>query len=106
MSIPWSSRSCQPPAAWAGPPWPRCLDHAAERGTSWLAECAADARRFTLEVRRSTSAISAGTEQPIWVLTDTGPLSAGYSGSGPGPWFWAPALPYLRAAVIDGDPLE
>lgn len=87
-------------------PWPGWLDHAAERGTSWLSECAADAQRFTLEVRRSTSAISTGTGQPIWVLTDTGPLSAGYSGSGPGPWFWAPALPYLRAAVIDGDPLE
>ena len=27
-------------------------------------------------------------------------------GADPGPWFWAPALRYLRAAVIDGDPLE
>jgi hypothetical protein len=87
-------------------PWPGWLDHAAERGTSWLSACAADAQRFALEVRRSTSAIDAGTEQPIWVLTDTGPLSAGYNGSDPGPCFWAPALRYLRAAVIDGDPLE
>jgi hypothetical protein len=87
-------------------PWPGWLDHAAERGTSWLSACAADGQRFALEVRRSTSAIDTGTAQPIWVLTDTGPLSAGYSGSDPGPWFWAPALRYLRAAVIDGDPLE
>jgi hypothetical protein len=87
-------------------PWPGWLDHAAERGTSWLSACAADAQRFTLEVRRSTSAIDTGTGQPIWVLTDTGPLSGSYSGADPGPWFWAPALRYLRAAVIDGDPLE
>lgn len=87
-------------------PWPGWLDHVAERGTSWLAECAADPQRFVREVRRSTSAIDAGTGQPIWVLTDTGPLSAGYSGADPGPWSWAPALRYLRAAVIDGDPLE
>jgi hypothetical protein len=87
-------------------PWPGWLDHAAERGTSWLSECAADAQRFAVEVRRSTSAIDTEAGRPIWVLTDTGPLSAGYSGSDPGPWFWAPALRYLRAAVIDGDPLE
>jgi hypothetical protein len=87
-------------------PWPGWLDHAAERGTSWLSACAADAQRFSLEVRRSTSAIDTGTGQPIWVLTDTGPLSEGYSGADPGPRFWAPALRYLRAAVIDGDQLE
>jgi hypothetical protein len=87
-------------------PWPGWLDHAAERGTSWLSECAADAQQFAIEVRRSTSAIDTDAGRPIWVLTDTGPLSAGFSGSDPGPWFWAPALRYLRAAVIDGDCLE
>ena len=87
-------------------PWPGWLDHTAEHGTGWLATCINDPQKFGREVRRSTSAIDVGGGQPIWVLTDTGPLAPDYSGADPGPWFWAPALRYLRAAVIDADPLE
>jgi hypothetical protein len=87
-------------------PWPGWLDHTAERGTGWLAGWTADAEKFAREVRRSTSAMNTGQERPVWVLTDTGPLSPGFSGADPGPRFWAPALRYLRAAVIDADPLE
>lgn len=88
-------------------PWPGWLDHTAEYGTGWLAACrTADPQQFTHEVRRSTSAIDAEDGRPIWVLTDTGPQSRDYSGTSPGPWFWAPVLGYLRAAVIDGDALE
>jgi hypothetical protein len=58
-------------------------------------------------MRRSTSAIDlADAEQPLWVLTDTGPLAPAYAGSEPGPAAWQPVLRYLRAAVIDTDPLE
>jgi hypothetical protein len=87
-------------------PWPGWLDHSAEHGTGWLAACTGDAREFGREARRSTSAIDAGDGQPIWVLTDTGPLSLPFSGADPGPWFWTPVLRYLRAAVIDGDAME
>ncbi len=87
-------------------PWPGWLDHIAEHGTGWLAGCTADAQKFAAEVRRSTSAINAGDGRPIWVLADTGPMAPAFSGTDPGPWFWAPVLRYLRAAVIDGDAME
>lgn len=90
----------------AASPWPGWLDHTAERGTSWLAECTADPRRFAQQMRRSTSAIDGADGRPIWVMTDTGPLGLRYAGADPGPAFWAPALRYLRAAVIDADSLE
>jgi hypothetical protein len=87
-------------------PWPGWLDHTAEQGTGWLSACTPDPQLFAREVRRSTSAIDVGDARPIWVLTDTGPLSPAYAGTDPGPWFWGPVLRYLRATVIDGDPLE
>jgi hypothetical protein len=87
-------------------PWPGWVDHAAERGTAWLATCAGDAERVAREVRCSTSALKAGADRPIWVLTDTGALRPEFSGADPGPQFWAPVLRYLRAAVIDTDSLE
>jgi hypothetical protein len=87
-------------------PWPGWVDHTAERGTGWLATCTADAGLFAREVSRSTSALDAEDGRPIWVLTDTGALQPAFSGAHPGPQFWAPVLRYLRAAVIDGDPLE
>jgi len=87
-------------------PWPGWLDHHAQCGTGWLAGYADDARKFAREVRRSTSAVDAPDGRPIWVLTDSGPLSPAFSGAAPGPAFWAPVLPYVRAAVIDGDGLE
>jgi hypothetical protein len=57
-------------------------------------------------MRRSTSAIDLADGQPLWVLTDTGPLEPAFCGAEPGPAAWEPALRYLRAAVIDADPLE
>jgi hypothetical protein len=42
----------------------------------------------------------------MWVLTDTGPLAPGFSGADAGPATWQPVLRYLRAVVIDADPLE
>ena len=87
-------------------PWPGWVDHTAERGTAWLSACAGDAERLAREVRRSTSALKAGADRPIWVLTDTGALRPEFSGADPGPRFWAPVLRYLRAAVIDADSLE
>jgi hypothetical protein len=90
----------------AASPWPGWVDHTAERGTAWLAACAGDAERLAREVRRSTSALKAGTDRPVWVLTDTGALRPEFSGADPGPRFWAPVLRYLRAAVIDADSLE
>jgi hypothetical protein len=87
-------------------PWPGWLDHTAERGTGWLEACTTDPQRFAREVRRSTSAIDVADGRPLWVLTDTGPMSPTFSGAHAGPRFWAPVLPYLRAAVIDADPLE
>jgi hypothetical protein len=87
-------------------PWPSWLDHTAERGTGWLAGWTADPEKLAREVRRSTSAMDTGQERPVWVLTDTGRLTPGFSGADPGPQFWAPVLRYLRAAVIDSDPLE
>jgi hypothetical protein len=47
-----------------------------------------------------------GEGGPVWVLTDTGGPQPGFGGADPGPSFWAPALPCVRAAVIDGDALE
>jgi len=87
-------------------PWPGWVDHTAERGTGWLATCAGDDELFAREVRRSTSALDAGDGRPVWVLTDTGAVQQTFSGALPGPQFWAPLLRYLRAAVIDADPLE
>jgi hypothetical protein len=92
---------CQPRGA---SPWPGWLDHSAEHGTSWLS--ANTGEGFWREMRRSTSAIDMADGQPLWVLTDTGPLAPGFGGTGPGPAAWEPALRYLRAAVIDADPLE
>ncbi len=92
---------CQPRLA---SPWPGWLDHTAERGTSWLAACADG--QFGREVRRGTSAIDVPGGRPLWVLTDSGPLAPGFAGAGPGPLAWTPILAYLRAAVIDADPLE
>jgi hypothetical protein len=87
-------------------PWPGWVDRAAEHGTAWLATCAGDAERFAREMRRSTSALEAGPDRPIWVLTDTGALRPEFAGADPGPEFWGPVLRYLRAAVIDADSLE
>ena len=87
-------------------PWPGWLDHTAEHGTGWLAACTGDTEKFARELRRSTSAIDVADGRPIWVLTDTGPLLPGFCEVEPGPRFWAPVLRYLRAAVIDADPLE
>jgi len=92
---------CQPRCA---SPWPGWLDHTAEHGTSWLAACAAE--QFGREVRRSTSAIEVPGGRPMWVLTDSGPLAGGFAGADPGPLAWTPVMRYLRAAVIDADPLE
>jgi hypothetical protein len=92
---------CQPRFA---SPWPGWLNHSAEHGTSWLNGLEGD--QFERELRRSTSAIDMGDGKPLWVLADTGPLAAGFAGADPGPAAWAPALRYLRAAVIDADPLE
>ena len=85
-------------------PWPSWLDHTAEHGTSWLTACTAE--QFSREMRRSTSAIDMADGKPLWVLTDTGPLAPGFVGAEPGPAAWQPVLRYLRAAVIDADPLE
>lgn len=92
---------CQPRCA---SPWPGWLSHTAEHGTSWLAGCGAG--QFGREVRRSISAIDMTDGRPLWVLTDTGPLAAGFGGVDPGPQVWEPVLRYLRAAVIDTDGLE
>jgi hypothetical protein len=86
-------------------PWPGWLDHTAARGTGWLA-AAADAEQFRREIPRSTSAIEMPTGKPLWVLTDTGPLAPSFTGADPGPAAWEPMLRYVRAAVIDADPLE
>jgi len=90
----------------AASPWPGWVDHTAERGTGWLATATADADLFAREVSRSTSALDVADGRPIWVLTDTGAWQPAFSGAHPGPQFWAPVLRYLRAAVIDGDPME
>lgn len=87
-------------------PWPGWLDHTAERGTSWLSAVAATPEQFKREVPRSTSAIEMPAGKPLWVLTDTGPLAPSFEGADPGPAAWEPLLRYLRAAVIDADPLE
>jgi hypothetical protein len=87
-------------------PWPGWVDHTAEHGTGWLATCTADADLYAREVRRSTSAMDTEDGVPVWVLADTGVLHPAFSKADPGPRFWAPALSYLRAAVIDGDQLE
>jgi hypothetical protein len=92
---------CRPRGA---SPWPGWLDHTAEHGTSWLT--GSPAEEFGREMRRSTSAIDVTDGQPLWVLTDTGPLAPGFTGAGTGPATWQPVLRYLRAAVIDADPLE
>ena len=92
-------------------PWPGWLDHTAERGTSWLAAAAAatataTADQFKREIPRSTSAIEMPSGKPLWVLTDTGPLAPSFTGADPGPAAWEQVLRYVRAAVIDADPLE
>lgn len=87
-------------------PWPGWVDHSAERGTGWLATCVADSELFAREVSRSTSALDVAGGDPIWVLTDTGPLQPAFWGADSGPRFWSPLLRYVRAAVIDTDPLE
>jgi hypothetical protein len=93
---------CQPRCA---SPWPGWLDHTAEHGTGWLQSCPAD--QFSREMRRSTSAVDlTDARQPLWVLADTGPLAPAFAGAEPGPASWQPVLRYLRAAVIDADPLE
>jgi hypothetical protein len=92
---------CRPRGA---SPWPGWLDHAAEHGTGWLT--GSPAEQFAREMRRSTSAIELAEGQPLWVLTDTGPLAPGFTGADAGPATWQPVLRYLRAAVIDADPLE
>jgi hypothetical protein len=90
----------------AASPWPGWVDQAADGGTGWLAARATDARLALGEVTHCTSAIDSPDGGQIWVLTDTGAPQPGFSGAGPEPGFWAPALPYLRAAVIDSDSLE
>jgi hypothetical protein len=90
----------------AASPWPGWVDHTAQRGTGWLASYAREPGRFAQEVKRSTSAIDRGDTRPIWVLTDTGPVSPAFSGTYGAPLLWLPLLPYVRAAVIDGDPFE
>jgi hypothetical protein len=92
---------CRPRGA---SPWPGWLDHTAEHGTGWLAGTPAE--QLGREVRRSISAIDLAEGQPLWVLTDTGPLAPRFTGADAGPAFWQPVLRYLRAAVIDADPLE
>jgi Mrp family chromosome partitioning ATPase len=92
---------CRPRCA---SPWPGWLDHTAEHGTSWLA--ASTGERFSAELRRSISAIDMADGKPLWVLTDTGPLTPSFAGADPGPAAWEPVLRYVRAAVIDADPLE
>jgi hypothetical protein len=85
-------------------PWPGWLDHSAEHGIGWLGNGSVE--QASREMRRSTSAIDLAGGQPLWVLTDTGPLGSDFAGHEPGPAAWAPVLSYLRAAVIDGDQLE
>jgi hypothetical protein len=87
-------------------PWPAWLDHTAERGTGWLAAATAAPEQFKREIPRSTSAIEMPVGKPLWVLTDTGPLAPSFTGADPGPAAWEPVLRYVRAAVIDADPLE
>lgn len=90
----------------AASPWPGWVDHAAPNGTGWLASHAADPERFATELRRSTSALNRGDAQPVWVLTDTGPVNPAFSGAYHAPLLWSPLLRYVRAAVIDADPFE
>jgi hypothetical protein len=90
----------------AASPWPDWVDHAAQGGTGWLANHAQEPGRLAREIKRSTSAIDRGDTQPIWVLTDTGPVNPAFSGTYHAPLLWAPLLRYVRAAIIDADPFE
>ncbi len=87
-------------------PWPHWVDHAAVRGTGWLAACTASRGASARDVRQAASAMYVGERGPVWVLSDTGEPQPGFGGADPGPQFWAPALPCVRAAVIDADAME
>jgi hypothetical protein len=90
----------------AASPWPGWVDHAASGGTGSLVTQARDPGQFGREIKRGTSAIDRGDAQPIWVLTDTGPVNPAFSGIYNAPLLWAPLLQYVRAVVIDADPFE
>jgi hypothetical protein len=90
----------------AASPWPGWVDHAAQHGTATLAACAHERRALAEEMKLSTSALDRGADGPIWVLTDTGPLDPRFCGMQHAPLLWQPLLSYVRAAVIDADPLE
>jgi hypothetical protein len=87
-------------------PWPHWVDHAVARGTGWLAACATSRGASARDVRQAASAMYVGERGPVWVLSDTGEPQPGFGGADPGPQFWAPALPCVRAAVIDAGAME
>jgi hypothetical protein len=90
----------------ASSPWPGWVDHTAASGTGWLAACVGEPDQFDQEIKRSTSALDRDGAQPVWVLTDTGPLNPAFDGAYAAPLIWAPLLRYVRAAVIDADAFE
>jgi hypothetical protein len=91
-------------------PWPAWVSTAAASGTATLAGyrgvvAGADADLAQL-VDSATSHLHVEAPSPLWVLTDTGQPSASFLGGDPGPRWWLPVLPGLRAAVVDGDSME
>jgi hypothetical protein len=109
-------------------PWPAWVAEPAQAGTATLAafrgtvagvetdlaalaESAASA--FPLAVPTTGASGSAAAPPtavpgigPLCVFTDTGSASPTFLGADPGPRWWLPLLPGLRAAVVDGDGLE
>ncbi len=91
-------------------PWPAWVTAPASGGTGTLAGCRGSAAAADADLARltdeATSHLALGGPQPLWVLTDTGPASGSFLGADPGPRWWLPVLPSVRAAAVDGDALE
>jgi hypothetical protein len=91
-------------------PWPAWVSTGAVSGTSALAGFRGSAGGSDADLSQLTdsaaSQMHVDAPTPLWVLTDTGRPSATYLGGDPGPRWWLPVLPGLRAAVVDGDSLE
>ncbi len=97
-------------AARGNTPWPSWVTTPASSGTGMLAGYRGTAGGAEGGLSQLTDAslshLTVAAPTPLWVLTDTGPASASYLGGDPGPRWWLPVLPALRAAVVDGDALE
>src|SRR5437588_9954831 len=97
-------------AARGNTPWPAWVTAPASSGTGMLAGYRGTAGGgeggLSQLTDASLSQLAIAASTPLWVVPDSGPASASYHGGDPGPRWWLPVLPALRAAVVDGDALE